>query len=171
MPLLNINRRRVTFQQVELGYDEETVRREARRCLRCDICIRCGKCVEICRDMMGIEALKLGYLDPDAPSETDLLITLDKCILCGACAVNCPNGALTVDDTAGERTLSLCGTELNRRELVYCDTCGEPLGTDRYIDFIQSRVREAGLPKTERGVCERCARQVWVNNGFGLLTR
>jgi hypothetical protein len=52
MPLLNIDRRRTLFQQVELGYSENMVREEARRCLRCDICRRCGKCVEICRDKM-----------------------------------------------------------------------------------------------------------------------
>jgi len=40
MPLLNIDRRRTTFQQVELGYPENAVREEARRCLRCDICLR-----------------------------------------------------------------------------------------------------------------------------------
>ena len=37
MPLLNIDRRRTTFQQVELGYSENQTREEARRCLRCDI--------------------------------------------------------------------------------------------------------------------------------------
>ena len=67
MPLLNLDRRRTTFQQVELGYPENAVREEARRCLRCDICLRCGKCVEICRDKMKINALKFGYLDFDHP--------------------------------------------------------------------------------------------------------
>jgi len=35
MPLLNLERRAPTFQQVELGYTENVVREEARRCLRC----------------------------------------------------------------------------------------------------------------------------------------
>ena len=39
------------------------VREEARRCLRCDICLRCGKCVEVCRDSMKVNALQMGYLD------------------------------------------------------------------------------------------------------------
>ena len=72
MPLLNLDRRRTTFQQVELGYTENVVREEARRCLRCDICLRCGKCVEVCRDMMGINALEFGYLNFDQP-EADRL--------------------------------------------------------------------------------------------------
>ena len=72
MPLLNIDRRRLMFQQVELGYSEDDVRREAGRCLRCDICRRCGLCVEICRDQMKIGALHLGYMDFDNPGPTDL---------------------------------------------------------------------------------------------------
>jgi hypothetical protein len=71
MPLLNLERRRTTFQQVELGYTENVVREEARRCLRCDICLRCGKCVEVCRDMMGVNALEFGFLNFDHPQPTD----------------------------------------------------------------------------------------------------
>ncbi|MDD5207054.1 MAG: FAD-dependent oxidoreductase, partial [Desulfobacterales bacterium] len=37
IPLLGPERRRITFQQVELGYDEVTARKEANRCLRCDV--------------------------------------------------------------------------------------------------------------------------------------
>ncbi len=48
MPLLGIDRRRTTFQQVELGYTENMAREEARRCLRCDICLRCGACATHC---------------------------------------------------------------------------------------------------------------------------
>ena len=86
MPLLTIERRRTTFQQVELGYSEEISCREGGRCLRCDICLRCGKCVAICRDKMKIDALHLGYMNFDHPDETDLRLTSERCILCGACA-------------------------------------------------------------------------------------
>ncbi len=61
MPLLNTDRRRITFQQVELGLSEEQARQEAKRCLRCDICIRCGTCARVCNEM-DINALQLGYL-------------------------------------------------------------------------------------------------------------
>ncbi|MEJ2168498.1 MAG: FAD-dependent oxidoreductase, partial [Desulfobacterales bacterium] len=98
MPLLNIDRRRTTFQQVELGYTENMAREEARRCLRCDICLRCGKCVEICRDKMGVDALQMGYFDFDHPVATDYRVTEERCILCGACATNCPTGAMKMQD-------------------------------------------------------------------------
>jgi NADH-quinone oxidoreductase subunit F len=37
MPAMDIDRRVCTFEEVNLGFDEETVIREAKRCLRCDL--------------------------------------------------------------------------------------------------------------------------------------
>ena len=159
MPLLNIERRRTTFQQVELGYSENQVREEARRCLRCDICLRCGKCVEICRDKMGIDALDLGYLDFDHPVTTDFRMTEEKCILCGACAANCPNGALKIEDRNGERILNFCGTILNRQKLLYCQSCGSVIGPARYLDFLNKRVVGLAPKASSAMLCENCARR------------
>jgi thioredoxin reductase/ferredoxin len=159
MPLLNINRRRTTFQQVELGYSENMVREEARRCLRCDICLRCGKCVEICRDKMGVDALGLGYLDFDHPVQTDFRLTAERCILCGACAANCPTGAMKMEDREGERVLSLVGTILNRQELLYCDSCKAVLGPARYLEFIRKRTHTVTQVIDTRPICEVCARK------------
>lgn len=159
MPLLNMERRRTTFQQVELGYSENQAREEARRCLRCDVCLRCGKCVEICRDKMEINALKLGYLDFDNPVETDFRITEEKCILCGACAANCPNNAIVIEDRKGERLLNMCGTILNRQKLLYCESCGAVIGPARYLDFVSGRL-DTFTPKTgKEKLCEACARK------------
>ena len=159
MPLLMIERRRTTFQQVELGLDEKMVQEESRRCLRCDICLRCGKCVEICRDKMGVNALEMGYFDFDHPVETDFRVTQERCILCGACAANCPTGAMKMVDNEKERVLSLCGTILNRQELLHCEDCGAILGPARYLDFI--RDRGSALPKilADRPLCDACARK------------
>ena len=158
MDMLNLDRRRTTFQQVELGYTENMVREEARRCLRCDICRRCGKCVEVCRDKMGISALEMGYLDFDHPGHTDLRVTEERCILCGACAANCPNDAMCIEDRGDERLLILCGTILNRQKLVFCGTCGKAMGPKKYLDFISNRVQSVGQTTGEQVVCEACAR-------------
>ena len=166
MPMLNIDRRRVMFQQAELGYTENMVREEARRCLRCDICRRCGECVEICRDKMGIGALHFGYMDFDNPKETDFRKTEEKCITCGACAANCPNGALVMEEKNGERLLKLCGTILNRQKLVYCESCGAVLGPAKYLDFVANKTE--GVTKTNHGkrLCSRCARTQSAGAGF-----
>ena len=159
MPLLNINRRRTTFQQVELGYTENMVREEARRCLRCDICLRCGKCVKICRDKMGVDALQMGYFDFDHPVATDYRVTEERCILCGACATNCPTGAMKMEDRNDERVLSLCGTILNKKKLLQCEMCGAVIGPARYLDFVKHRTKSVARVASDRNLCDLCARK------------
>ncbi len=159
MPLLNYNRRRVTFQQVELGYSENTVREEARRCLRCDICRRCGECIEVCRDKMGINALKLGYFDFAHPVKTDFRDIADRCIACGACAENCPNDAMQIMDIKDERVLSICGTILNRLKLEYCEMCGTVLGPAKYHDYISKRINNIAKVADGRILCVACSRK------------
>ncbi|MBW2412196.1 MAG: 4Fe-4S dicluster domain-containing protein, partial [Deltaproteobacteria bacterium] len=159
MPLLNIDRRRTTFQQVELGYAENDVREEACRCLRCDICLRCGKCVEVCRDKMGVDALQMGYFDFDHPVDTDFRVTEERCILCGACATNCPTGAMQITDMDEDRVLSLCGTMLNRQKLIHCESCDSVLGPERYLDFVQKRTSALARVASDRRLCDACSRK------------
>jgi putative selenate reductase YgfK subunit len=159
MSMLGYDRRRVTFQQVELGLCEKGVREEANRCLRCDICVRCGACVDICRNKMGVDALQMGYLDFDKQGQTDFRIAAERCILCGACAANCPTGAMRMEDRGRERILSLCGTVLNRLELEFCDACGAPLGPARYHDFIKRKTEGIGAAIRDGNLCMACARK------------
>ncbi len=159
MPLLGIDRRRTTFQQVELGYTENQTREEARRCLRCDICRRCGKCVTICKEKMGVDALALGYLSFDHPEESDFRRTEQRCISCGACAANCPTGAMRIEDRGNERILSLCGTVLNRQPLIACSSCGTVIGTERYLAYIRGRLGKLAAKIDPAGqLCDACAR-------------
>jgi NADPH-dependent glutamate synthase beta subunit-like oxidoreductase/ferredoxin len=132
---------------------KSSVVQEATRCLRCDICIRCGLCVRICRDDMGVEALHLNYMQAEASEPTRLELASERCIGCGACAVNCPTGAIQIQDRDGERILNLCGTVLCRQPLVYCRSCGAVLGTERYLGYVDQRVD--GLPDP-LGIQHRC---------------
>jgi NADPH-dependent glutamate synthase beta subunit-like oxidoreductase len=159
IPLLNMDRRRTTFQQVELGLSENMVREEARRCLRCDICRRCGLCVSICRDKMGVDALRLGYLTFDHPGPTDFRWTQEHCIACGACAANCPNDAMQTEDRKGERIVHLCGTILSRQPLLYCDGCGQSIGTARYNEFVRRRTAHIAPVSDGRIYCDACSRR------------
>ena len=165
MPMLNMDRRRTTFQQVELGYDEESVRREANRCLRCDICRRCGECVEICRDKMGINALKLGYLEFDEQSPTDFRVTAENCITCGACAANCENKALIMDEKDGQRRLLLCGTILNSQTIQHCESCGAKVGSAEYTRFISRKTRKISPTTDKRLLCNNCLRKIGAVTG------
>jgi heterodisulfide reductase subunit A-like polyferredoxin len=48
MPELPVERREGNFKEVELGFDEDSGRREAARCLNCGYCSECYQCVDAC---------------------------------------------------------------------------------------------------------------------------
>jgi NADPH-dependent glutamate synthase beta subunit-like oxidoreductase len=168
MPFLGPERRRITFQQVELGYDEATARQEAKRCLRCDICKRCGKCVKICREQMGIDALQFGYVNFGASRFTDFRVTAERCILCGACAANCPTGAITLKDRDGERILSLCGTVLCHEKLEYCYRCGAVIGPGRYLEYVKEKTSDVQEAFAGKLLCDKCIRQLTAQFKSGI---
>ncbi|MBT8356604.1 MAG: 4Fe-4S binding protein, partial [Deltaproteobacteria bacterium] len=167
LPLLDHQLRRTSFQQVELEFSEESAKQEACRCLRCDICIRCQRCVEICRDEMGIGALEFGYMDTDQPRPTDFRVTREKCISCGACAANCPNDAIRIEDRDDDRLLMLCGTVLNRQRLLPCRSCGTAVGTAVYLDYIRNKIGTIGQIIHDRQLCEACARKENARKSVG----
>jgi formate dehydrogenase major subunit len=134
--------KRLNFQEVELGYENEAVAKtEANRCLECGCneyftcdlkkfateygaeqnryegefieyqvdfnhpfieidnnkCILCSRCVRICREVVGANALGLvnrGFKTYVAPSMGDAL-QHTNCESCGMCISTCPTGALT----------------------------------------------------------------------------
>jgi formate dehydrogenase major subunit len=88
MPHLAMDRRRTTFDEVELGFSLETATRESRRCLGCG----CGKAIP-CR----LRQFATDYgVDPQRfvgerrhfardTSHPDIIFEPGKCIICGAC--------------------------------------------------------------------------------------
>ncbi len=62
LPELSIEDRKSCFAEVEIGYDEESAKAEAARCLACGICSECMSCVFACgknaihHDMVGAES-------------------------------------------------------------------------------------------------------------------
>jgi NADPH-dependent glutamate synthase beta subunit-like oxidoreductase len=85
-PVLEMARRRSTFEEVTGGLDEGTALFEARRCLSCGNCFECDNCYGVCPDNAVI---KLGDGDRYA-------IDLDYCKGCGLCAAECPCGAIAM---------------------------------------------------------------------------
>ncbi len=48
MPLIDLKRRKTTFDEVELGYTDEQAIKEALRCVDCSVCCECRMCEEAC---------------------------------------------------------------------------------------------------------------------------
>ena len=83
-PMLDIERRKSTFDEVQGGLDATNALFEARRCLSCGNCFECDNCYGVCPDNAIV---KLG---PGKRFE----INYDYCKGCGLCESECPCGAI-----------------------------------------------------------------------------
>lgn len=64
-------------------------------------CILCGACVQICADILGVNAIDFGYRGYETKITTfgDKDILDSNCVSCGECVVACPVGALVPKST------------------------------------------------------------------------
>jgi Pyruvate/2-oxoacid:ferredoxin oxidoreductase delta subunit len=83
---IDIERRRLTFDEVVDGLGTEAARYEAQRCLSCGNCFECDGCLSACPEQAVI---KLG---PGKRYRYDF----DKCTGCAICYDQCPCGAITM---------------------------------------------------------------------------
>ena len=88
------------YVQIEEGLTDTMARDEARRCLRCDVCIGCGLCMAACSEM-GVDALRMADTTAGRLAYFDFTRAADLCIGCGACTQLCPTGAIHLDDRDG----------------------------------------------------------------------
>ena len=74
-----------------------------------DKCIICGKCVRVCSEIQGVNALSYthrGFMTTVMPA-FNMPIADSVCINCGPCTLFCPTGALTEKDSTGDVWRSL----------------------------------------------------------------
>jgi NADH dehydrogenase/NADH:ubiquinone oxidoreductase subunit G len=57
-------------------------------------CLRCGRCVAVCSEVVGVQALTFGSRGVKKQLETPYRIPNSACIGCGCCVSVCPTGAL-----------------------------------------------------------------------------
>ena len=62
-------------------------------------CILCGKCVKVCDEVQGVEAIDVGYRGFKSKICTNYEEDLN-CEFCGQCVSVCPTGALTPKQSA-----------------------------------------------------------------------
>jgi len=151
---LPLESRLESFDQVERELTSEEARREASRCLRCDLCIGCGDCAKVCRTKLEVDALR--FIDAGGARVViaDLLRPAERCIGCGSCVGVCPTGCLSLVEDGDERRLVKCGTTLARLELAPCSTCGRKFAPKRYLAYI-----DKVLGRSKEPLCPDCARQ------------
>ncbi|MBK9088143.1 MAG: FAD-dependent oxidoreductase [Holophagales bacterium] len=107
------------YVKIEEGLTDAMAHDEARRCLRCDVCIGCGLCMAACSEM-GVEALRMADTPAGRLAHFDYLRPAERCIGCGACTQVCPTGAIHLEDRDGVRRTVITGTVVKEEPLLAC---------------------------------------------------
>jgi len=80
-------------------------------------------------------------------------------VCCGSCAINCPTGAITVQDMNGERRIMLCGTEISRHPMVKCISWGLPFIPEKHLHFVRDKAELENSLVSPSDLCPECARR------------
>ena len=145
------------YVRIEEGLSDAAAHDEARRCLRCDVCIGCGLCMAACSEM-GVEALRMGDTTAGRLAYFDFTRPSSLCIGCGACTQVCPTGAIHIEDRDGVRRTIITGTVVKEQPLLTCSECGAPTQTPAHREFIRKRLPEHMTAVLDRELCPSCAR-------------
>jgi NADH-quinone oxidoreductase subunit F len=159
VPLVDLAQRRQTFGPVELPFSAFEASAEAARCLRCDVCIRCGVCEVVCREKLLVDALVFKDISDNERILTDYSRVQERCIACGACALACPTQAIDYQEGSDFREVRLCGTIFSRLETPKCHQCDESFVPARYLDYVSSRSDQTMGKSVLRRLCPTCARK------------
>ena len=164
------------YVRIEEGLTDAMAHDEARRCLRCDVCVGCGLCMAACSEM-GVEALRMADTPAGRLAYFDFVRPAELCIGCGACTQVCPTGAIRLEDGGGVRRTVITGTVVREQPLLSCAECGAPTQTAAHREFVLRRLPEHLAAHLARELCPSCARgradrpQIGMVAGAGLAAR
>lgn len=143
-----------------------------------NLCIGCTRCVRVCQELRGVEAIGFGHLDGEIVIGTANGPSLAEsgCRFCTACVEVCPTGALTdkIEVTATNK----------EKVLVPCvDACPADVDVPRYIRLVaegkyaeaEAVIREkvpfpAVLGRICFHPCEEVCRRAEVNEPMAICT-
>lgn len=123
-------------------------------------CVRCGLCVRVCREEIGVAALCFTGRGQKKRVSAEFGQLSQTCIGCGTCANLCPTGAIQVEDVGGWRRVFVGENTISRQPLIQCRHCGVPFQTAKFADYVQAKTDIEGATEIPRDLCSACARTI-----------
>jgi len=67
-------------------------------------CLRCGLCIAVCTEVVGVQALAFGSRGVNKQIDTPYRVPNNACVACGSCVTVCPTGAMgrMIDQVRGD---------------------------------------------------------------------
>jgi formate dehydrogenase (NADP+) beta subunit len=103
-PVAESDQRAASLEIIERSYPEAEARRQASRCLRCNVntvfdtalCVACNGCVDVCPENL-IRLVKATEVFPEADESAGVMLKDETtCIRCALCATRCPTHAIAM---------------------------------------------------------------------------
>lgn len=116
-----------------------------------DDCILCGLCVNVCKEIIGVNAIGFSQRGIERIVSSPFGKEPTDCIGCGACSFLCPVDAIKIEDIKDKRIISKINAKL---ELEKCKICGKPFIPKKLIDYIKRKIGNVELDIFL--TCEEC---------------
>ncbi|HOB29276.1 MAG TPA: 2Fe-2S iron-sulfur cluster-binding protein [Bacillota bacterium] len=118
-------------------------------------CILCGRCVRVCREVIGKSAISFAFRGVERRVSAPFDQEPDACLGCTACAFVCPTGAVKVIEQNGRRLIAPWHSNL---EQVACKECGRAVAPVKMLAHLRGLAGEENEQAGEGVFCSRCRR-------------
>ncbi len=127
-------------------------------------CILCGRCVRVCREAIGKQAISFAFRGEKRMPSSPFGIQSENCIGCTACEYVCPTGAVTVKKEQKTIYLSPWSTEVPLLECSNCGSSDSTVKAARHVEEKLNKQLQDSEVKAEEtsSLCSKCRRKIAV---------